>query len=876
MATNISRKYSNISYEDIRDNLITILRAKGGPMADFGTSSYGRTLIELFAGSADLMAYYAESSFNNAFLETAYNTPAVYAGARMLGYSIRRPVPAKTSFAIQTTKTGIYNKIKLFIPMGTQFSLGGSIITAIDDTEWVYDRNEDIDETGLFKLVSGKCVCAEGFFKNATFVGSGRQNQVFSLMDAGFSDYFGENDPNYSEDHSYEERSMAFTTVSTDATLVDNFDSTDAVNGKIFWRISRRGLIDPTLESSIEEIHSLQSEENFTNNYTVCIETSNDGMVQLKFGDGLKSAIPYGTINVQYFYTTGESGNVVNIAGTKISPYQSNIQVRNEYENESDVTLNDLKFVVACDLKGGLNIESVESIRNNAPSIYSTLDRLVNKLSYEVFLKRYSDVKYANAFGEDLLNAKLPDGTLDVKYMNMVRFTAVKDLYRLKEGKYYPTAPDEYFLQGMKTNGVMYVWQYDNQKMPDKTSAYKFRDAMNKVVDAVAAAMVKSKHSNLKISDLNNDEIADARATIMQNMPIEFSDVTTLPYIDTVFGAKLTPYDFVETGSEIYCILRALNRRGMITLGSGFHMFVYPVVHNFNINMDLILFRGNNFSDIKEKIKYSVYKYLKENTDFRTPIYRSKIESIIHSFPEVAGVNVTFSAANDLYANLDLTKLTWLGDATSEFVSSGTIGRNDFDIELQYTHKESNGKSTVETLAFPVTGQSDMAALISSYYKTYLSSYDTESKSYSIRKGINEDDIDKFVAYIWDLLMQSMFKPIYAKYKEVRGNGYVAQANRYYDVIDAIKGWSVSYDNKLTFVNTDKVFDMTEINGNYMFDYIRYGLEYIKLVRNILLYDVANNLVDNDGNITKYSMDNEIVQFEINPEDINISYERDI
>ena len=100
MANSISRKYTNISYDDIRDNLITILKAKGGRLADYSTSSYGRMLLEMFSGTADLMAYFAESSFNNAFLETAYSDPAIYAGARMLGYSIRRPVPAKTAFAI--------------------------------------------------------------------------------------------------------------------------------------------------------------------------------------------------------------------------------------------------------------------------------------------------------------------------------------------------------------------------------------------------------------------------------------------------------------------------------------------------------------------------------------------------------------------------------------------------------------------------------------------------------------------------------------------------------------------------------------------------------------------------------------------------------
>ena len=141
MATTTTRKYTNISFDDIRDQLISILKAKGGSKADFGESSYGRTLIELFAGYADLNAFYAESSFENAFLESAYSKPSVYSGARMLGYSIRRPIPAKASFGIQTKKTGIYNTIRVHIPLGTQFSISGTTLTALDDIEFSYSKN---------------------------------------------------------------------------------------------------------------------------------------------------------------------------------------------------------------------------------------------------------------------------------------------------------------------------------------------------------------------------------------------------------------------------------------------------------------------------------------------------------------------------------------------------------------------------------------------------------------------------------------------------------------------------------------------------------------------------------------------------------------
>ncbi len=62
-STSISRKYTNISFESVREHLLTIMKAKGGNLADYSESSYGRLMTDLFAGTSDLMAYYAESSF---------------------------------------------------------------------------------------------------------------------------------------------------------------------------------------------------------------------------------------------------------------------------------------------------------------------------------------------------------------------------------------------------------------------------------------------------------------------------------------------------------------------------------------------------------------------------------------------------------------------------------------------------------------------------------------------------------------------------------------------------------------------------------------------------------------------------------------------
>ena len=81
MASNAldQRKYAKLSFESIREQLVTIMKAKGGSLADASESSYGRLMIDLFSGTADLMGYYAESSFMNAFMEPSSNsTPSTH------------------------------------------------------------------------------------------------------------------------------------------------------------------------------------------------------------------------------------------------------------------------------------------------------------------------------------------------------------------------------------------------------------------------------------------------------------------------------------------------------------------------------------------------------------------------------------------------------------------------------------------------------------------------------------------------------------------------------------------------------------------------------------------------------------------------------
>lgn len=866
-STSVARKYTNISFEDIRAHLVEIVKAKEGALADMGDSSFGKTMIELFAGFGDLTANWVEAAFGNAFLESATAKPAVYAGARYLGYSVRRPVPAKCSIGIRVAEIREHGTLKVFIPKGTVFTMSGATLTSMDDMEFTYDYDADPEQTGLMELSRGINVLAEGQFRTEVLVSNGRQNQEFHINDASFSDYFGENDPNFSDDGNMAHRPACFTRIASDATLMDNIDPDIVIDDKLYWRVSRRGLEDPGLDTDSDGDALFSTEQgNYSTNYTALVATANDGSVVIRFGNGIKSAIPFGNIEVTYFSTNGEAGNMLGVFGTALSTTGGNITITTKDGQETEVGLNELNICLVTDIRGGLDIESIESIRNNASAIYNTLDRLVNRESYKVFLRRYADVKYASAYGEDVLNTKLLSGGMNIKYMNQIRFTVLKDLYRKKDGKYYPTNEDEYMLSGYKVNGLMYNWLYD------------FQDPENGIVNDGAAIIdgirgeldsaVEKALGDAGIPVPSDEQVSTIASDIMK---VVNKYVPGVALSNKVFSAFLTPMDFVVEGSELHSIMLALNRRGMLTVGDGFHNYVYPSVHNMEIKMDVVLFKGNNFTDIRERIKNVVYRYLKDNTEFGTPIFRSKIASLVHSMKEVAGIDVYFRPADSAFADLDIGNYPWMGDSTSVFCNPGTTAFTGMTFALQGSYR---GGPRI-TDVFAMAEQSGIQNNIAEYYRVYVKPHvGIRTKDgcgkLTVENTITDKLIDRFVAYIWQCVMDEVYKPI----KEALDNEYRSGGTdvvRFRSILESVKTWDMGKDS-LKFKNTSSVTDLAEVNGVALFDYMRYGMDYIKLVRRILGAKSAETLINGDtGNITEYTNDNEIVQFTIPNELINLS-----
>ena len=870
MAT-IARKYTGVNFDQVLSDMTTILRYKEGPLADLTQNSYGRTLLELFSGNADLIAAWAEAGFQESFLETSQQLSSAYLGSRMIGYSVRRPVPARAGYGIQLKRTGVYPTVRVLVPRNTVFTYNGASLLSIDDCQWAYDRTQIDFENGLMKLVSGRAVTLQGQIKTATYFSNGNKNQSYNIPDVTFSNWFGEQDPNWQDPATQNQISKMYTVINTDASLVQYNIPADTVGDKIYWRISRRGLFNPSQPKIFKDNVGLIEPEGVSNNYTVLVDTSNDGQPRLIFGDGVVSAIPFGAVNIKYISTLGALGNQTNVAGQLLNAGFNNILITQSDGTPSDLTIEDLNIGLTTDITGGVTLENQESIKNNASSIFSSLDSLGNRASYILYLRTYGNFKYANAYGEDFLSRYSKDNRVKLKYSNIIRFTVLKDLYSLQNGKVYPADPSQYYISGYKVNGLAYLWQYDYFLLPDVSNAV----ACGVSVDRLKIDM---EIDNITIY---KDGIQITTDQFITGYIAPNGTPNTLDMLN-IFNANLQPKDFAIVGSELEILLNDISRRGYLTLGGGQTGYAPPIVQDMAMDINLFLFPGANFNDIRNLIKDDIYAYLKEHTDFAVPLYRSQIESLIQSQPEVAGVTVYFKARPNGFEEFNIANLLWMGSSTAVLVDQTGLNFNGMDIILNFkstTFNVNGGKITTrKTLSFKIPDQAKLQQQILKYYSTNLST--SIDGILILRDNITEAELSGFCAFIWASMFNNILVPIYNDVYLPEYNAGNSDANSTWNAMDALRGWYFD-EGILLFKPTLTVTEMFETTPNTLFNYFVYTLEYIKLIRNIIGPVVATALIEktsdcssNDsirkGNITLYTEGTEIVQFVIANEDIKI------
>ncbi|MDD5650581.1 MAG: hypothetical protein PHF86_09230 [Candidatus Nanoarchaeia archaeon] len=351
----------------------------------------------------------------------------------MLGYVMQRPIPASATLKIKLK--GDFSSIisttdKLQIPLQSSFSYGGykfilkktliinlsSYVDAmiLDGAAYESDYITVDQNNDAIDIIQGEI--KEKVIEGSTNPLIGSTFQVYKIDDTEFSNMYGSED---------------YDNPVTRIWIGDN-KSTDNE-----YTIDRRSLIN------WEVIEAFSDQENIK--VAVVRSSINEG-VELLFGNGRYASdgvnyttsggaiTSYDNLYVQYLATKGFKANQSGVVDKKVT-YSGKV-----YTNTGKDITNKVDFYFATNIVGGADVESLESIKYNSPGIFASFSRCVTKEDYQNYLKSLTSpisIKNAIAFGEaEELNADTSRDAV-IRLFNVVLFSVLGHLYQVNTSPYY-------------------------------------------------------------------------------------------------------------------------------------------------------------------------------------------------------------------------------------------------------------------------------------------------------------------------------------------------------------------------------------------------------------------------------------------------------
>tara|TARA_Y100000310_G_C20704363_1_gene833717 strand:+ start:2144 stop:4948 length:2805 start_codon:yes stop_codon:yes gene_type:complete len=415
-------KYTNLNYDEINAQIRDKLNSD--PRFDNPReSAIFQTLIEIFAGTTDIVNYYIQRRAEECYFDTAQLKSSIILLARQLGYVVTRPQPAKSKLKITLegdftgafdTTLGADNKLQL--PFYSKFSHDGDGFVLVDTFTYNVTSGTLSDMTTQgsdFKLeltqdsFNNDIVISEGDVREKVIIGNsntqvGSNFQIYKIEDKEFSNVYGDKD-------------FFFNDVTQVYVGNEKTPSTQ-------YQIDRRSLIN---------WESLESNDLSAASQVCLIRTTPDEFIEVIFGDDKFAAkgplTREDNVYIQYLATNGSDGNKVGVIDNKVN-YSGKIFTSTGVEITDKV-----KFNLYANITGGADIEENDSIKFSAPQIYYSLDRLVSKSDYVAYLKSLKtplDVQNALAWGEQEERDRAGIFA-DIKMFNVALFTVVGSLYNL-------------------------------------------------------------------------------------------------------------------------------------------------------------------------------------------------------------------------------------------------------------------------------------------------------------------------------------------------------------------------------------------------------------------------------------------------------------
>ena len=592
MPTNNILNYTGITYNEMRDSVISRL-AQDSRFANYSQSQLYSVISEIFLAATDMTNFYIDRRANESFPSTAQLRSSIVELSKILGYVIRRPIPATTTININITSlpNGAAAGNVITFPKFSQFTFNGQSFLLLQPLQYILTQS-DINNFAnpsfflTFKYWSSQPGYTNQLFSteliptqyqnpiqliqssqkiytiNAGNTQADQRFQSYQIPDTTFSNYFGDADFGFDVD-------TGNVTLTSNMTRVACGSSpnvfTSASLGREFTIDRRSFLNNYTIP--------LQTSAGAGQDILWCVLTTNlDDTVQLKFADDVIASIGAtgnDNIYIQYLSTLGGGGNAVGVIGRSIQSQSNSFGVGNNF------TTTNMKFTLASNVVGGADIESVDSIKVNSPEIFYSLDRCVTPRDYVSYLKTLtimgSQIENAITFGEQEVtrdnNYQIPN----IKLFNTVLFSVLPNLYSQLNGSYVG---------------------------------------------------VKDDSEVLLVNSTSNDWF---------NLMV-LSDSTT-PLQDPAINSLIT------SNSDLANIYSSLYSRSMITVKN---IYTTPEIRDFQLAGNIYLNPLVDIPGTYSAITDALYNYFNNSINFDSPVYLSDVIDVVQNFPQVNHANLSF------------------------------------------------------------------------------------------------------------------------------------------------------------------------------------------------------------------------------------------
>ena len=615
----MNKNYVRITYQQMLEDFTA--RLKNDPrFKNMSSASIYNLFIEMLTATMDMTNYYMERTSEEAFIDTAKLDSSVIKHGKNLGYNPIRNTPAEAEIAVvirgplpqslMTTKMATiyfpqeemeltYNGKKYILNTDYSYTLTEDDIKNGQSSTWSKTLyfSKPADSVNYIELSGEKLYNDASLVPIKVFQGEVKVDTIFGVSNTsklGKSYQFYDID-NLKFSNWYGKRDP-------NGWYKDQFYKKNSWCKVGIGKNQDEAFADENLYD-IEEVsiylNSELQKERTNNEYdllNICsLTTNSDKTIRLRFGDGVNVSNGLNkedqNIYIQYIECDGADANKV---GTTNSELKINNKIWATFAGSTPIDMSsNVKFIFNSDIVNGVDFEDQQSIKNNAPLYFASNNKLVTKQDFISYFRGLSTpirVKNAIAWSQD----EIENGSnVTYKYIqNCICYCIAASLYNTKSTVYSPIN----VLTDHNTNqaGVFSVYGTSNSYLEHLTDFIKYLNSYD------------SFHS------------------------VQYMNNPTEQWLKNIKTIRENAIPRMIMNSKLYSFPPIVQ--------------YYDVVGNVSVNS------LSKLQEYKREVENEIYKWLDNNCNFGTKIYKSDIVKFFNKRPETSYADIDIRVSDIIKA----------------------------------------------------------------------------------------------------------------------------------------------------------------------------------------------------------------------------------